>query len=125
MLLRSNASRYAGVFDLDRLQFHQNIPHQGLFYRRHLFATIGPYNLRYRIWADWDFNIRCFSNTTLVPRYVDLVVADYNDTSGLSKSADKEFRGRLPKYLWAPLVATARYRLGRLRAGQGPGLPGG
>ncbi|BDX30452.1 PGL/p-HBAD biosynthesis glycosyltransferase [Mycobacterium antarcticum] len=115
VILRSNSSRYAGVFDLDRLQFHQNICHQAIFYRRELFATIGPFNLRYPIWADWDFNIRCFSNPALSIRYMDLVIANFNDVTGLSQVADEEFKKRLPIYFWAPHMAVFRQRLAHWR----------
>jgi hypothetical protein len=103
VIFRSTSSRYAGFFDLDRLLFEMNICHQSIFYRRELFAGIGPYNLRYRLWADWDFNIRCFSNPALVTRYMDIVVADYNDMTGLSarEVVDKEFKKRLPVFFWA------------------------
>lgn len=76
--------------------------------RRELFAGIGPYNLRHPIWADWDFTIRCFSNPALAIRYMDLVVAKYNDLTGLSMRAgtDKEFRKRLPMYFWVAAMET-------------------
>ena len=98
VIMRSSSSRYAGAFDLDRLLFEQNICHQSIFYRRELFAGIGPYNLRYRIWADWDFNIRCFSNPALITRYMDIVVAHFNDMTGLCarERVDKEFTKLLP-----------------------------
>ena len=101
-IMRSTGWRHAGAFDLDRLMFETNICHQSIFYRRELFAGIGPYNLRYRVWADWDFNIRCFSNPALAIRYMDLVVSNYNDMTGLSmrERVDKEFRKRLPMYFW-------------------------
>jgi glycosyltransferase involved in cell wall biosynthesis len=99
VIMRSSSLRHAGAFDLDRLLFEQNICHQAIFYRRELFAGIGPYNLRYRLWADWDFNIRCFSNPALVTRYMDVVVADYNDMSGLSSAEDEEFKKRLPRFI--------------------------
>ena len=102
VIMRSIGSRYAGAFDLDRLLFDTNICHQAIFYRRELFAGIGPYNLRYSVWADWDFNIRCFSNPALVTRYMDIVVAQYNDMTGLSARAgtDKVFKRRLPVFFW-------------------------
>ncbi|BBY00460.1 glycosyltransferase family 2 protein [Mycobacterium seoulense] len=100
VLLRSTSVRHAGAFDLDRLLYDTNICHQSIFYRRELFAGIGPYNLRYPVCADWDFNIRCFSNPALVARYMDIVVARYNDMSGVSMNKDKEFLKRLPVYLW-------------------------
>lgn len=101
VILRSTGTRRAGVFDLDRLLFETNMCHQSIFYRRGLFSGIGPYNLRYTIWADWDFNIRCFSNPALVADYMDIVVTNYNDVSGISSVVDKEFRKRLPIFFWA------------------------
>lgn len=102
VVMRSTGSRHAGAFDLDRLLFETNMCHQSIFYRRELFAGIGPYNLRYRVWADWGFNIRCFSNPALITRYMDVVIARYNDMTGLSmrESTDREFRKRLPMYFW-------------------------
>ena len=117
VLFRSNSSRHAGVFDLDRLLFEQNICHQSVFYRRELFATIGPYSLRYPIWADWDFNIRCFSNPALITRHMDIVVARYNDITGISArvGTDKEFRKRLPRFFWASAPETISRVLAFLR----------
>ena len=116
VIRRSSGSRYAGVFDLDRLLFETNICHQAIFYRRKLFAGIGPYNLRYRVCADWDFNIRCFSNPALVNRYMDIVVAHRNDMTGLwaSKGADKEFKKRLPRFFWASALETIGRALAHL-----------
>ncbi|OSC39383.1 glycosyltransferase family 2 protein [Mycobacterium decipiens] len=111
VIMRSKRSRYAGAFDVDRLLFEQNICHQAIFYRRELFASIGPYNLRYRLWADWDFNIRCFSNPALVTRYMDIVVANYNDTSGLSMKEDEEFKKRLPRFVGASALEVCRRKL--------------
>jgi glycosyltransferase involved in cell wall biosynthesis len=108
VMFRSTSSRHAGPFDLERLLFEQNICHQSVFYRRELFDNIGPYSLRYPLWADWDFNIRCFSNPALVARYMDIVVARYNDITGISArtGTDKEFRKRLPRYFWAAAPET-------------------
>ncbi|MCV7235101.1 glycosyltransferase [Mycobacterium branderi] len=117
VIIRSTWSRWGGAFDLDRLLFETNICHQAIFYRRDLFAGIGPYNLRYPVWADWDFNIRCFSNPALVTRYMDIVVAHYNDMTGVcaSKGADKEFRKRLPVFFWWSAFETCRRQVALLR----------
>ena len=58
--------------------------------------------------ADWDFNIRCFSNPALVTHYMDIVVAHRNDMTGLwaREGADKEFKKRLPMYVWASALET-------------------
>ncbi|ORV16695.1 glycosyltransferase family 2 protein [Mycobacterium celatum] len=117
VIIRSTWSRWGGAFDLDRLLFETNICHQSIFYRRNLFDGIGPYNLRYPVWADWDFNIRCFSNPALVTRYMDIVIAHYNDMTGVcaSKGADKEFRKRLPVFFWWSALETCRRQLALLR----------
>jgi glycosyltransferase involved in cell wall biosynthesis len=117
VLMRSSSTRYAGAFDLDRLLFEQNICHQSIFYRRELFSGIGPFNLRYRIWADWDFNIRCFSNPALAIRYMDIVVAHFNDLTGLSAKpgGDKELSKRLPKFNWGSIRETFSRDLARRR----------
>jgi glycosyltransferase involved in cell wall biosynthesis len=120
VIMRSDSSRYAGVFDLDRLLFEQNICHQAIFYRRELFAGIGPFNLRYRACADWDFNIRCFSNPALVTRYMDIVVARFNDMTGLSNSRDKELEKRLPMFIAASALEMFNRKLARLRRKRRP-----
>jgi len=127
VILRSSSARYGGVFDLDTLLFEKNICHQAIFYRREVFANLGPYNLRYRIWADWDFNIRCLSNPVLAVHHMDIVVADYNDTGGLSVKEDAELMKRLPVFIlnaarqnwvsqfgaWARRLIPGRSKLGR------------
>ncbi|SPM43070.1 Glycosyltransferase, GT2 family [Mycobacterium numidiamassiliense] len=115
VIMQSTSFRHAGVFDLDRLLFETNICHQSIFYRRELFDSIGPYNLRYPVWADWDFNIRCFSNPALVTRYMDIVIARYNDKSGVSAKVDTEFRKRLPAFFWASAIEMCRRTLLLLR----------
>ncbi len=117
VILRSTSSRYAGGFDLDRLLFDVNICHQSIFYRRELFAGIGPYNLRYKVWADWDFNVRCFSNPALVTRYMDIVIANYNDMSGLSGKQDAEFKKRLPRFIVPTALEMTRRKLPLRRKG--------
>ena len=99
VILGSNSSRYDGVFDLDKLLFQKNICHQAVFYRKTVFDKIGCYNLQYRIWADWDLNIRCFQHPAFVLRHMDIVIAYYNDASGISRQEDPELRKQLPAFI--------------------------
>lgn len=88
--------RYAGLMSLERL-LTANICQQAIFYRRTLFAELGGFNLRYRVWADWDFNLRAAFRAP--PQWVDLVVSDYS-TSGLSStSSDSLFADELPELI--------------------------
>jgi glycosyltransferase involved in cell wall biosynthesis len=96
VLLKKDGSRYGGEFSLDRLLFECNICHQAIFYRKEVFDRIGDFSNRYPIWADWDLNIRCFKNKFLRPRWIDRIIARYNDTSGLSRNEDPIFSKELP-----------------------------
>ncbi len=83
-----DGSIYDGMFDLSKL-LTKNICHQAIFYRAEFLRRIGEYNTRYAVWADWDFNLRCWANTEF--RYVDMVVANFY-AGGLSgRGADECF----------------------------------
>ena len=80
---------YDGVFDYPKL-LSRNVSHQAAFYRKALFARLGDYNLRYRGYADWDFNIRCFSNAGVRTRYLERTIACFGP-DGLSSRHDVPF----------------------------------
>ncbi|HEY6563560.1 MAG TPA: glycosyltransferase family 2 protein, partial [Pirellulaceae bacterium] len=71
--------RYAGEFDLDRLLFDCNLCHQSVFYNRSLFDRLGGYSKRYPIWADWEFNIRCFRHPGVRARWINRLIANYRE----------------------------------------------
>ncbi len=65
-----------------------NICHQSIFYRRRRFDIEAPYQIRYRLYADWDLNLRVFLRHPGTFRYVDRLVATF--TGGLSTSRDDQ-----------------------------------
>lgn len=80
---------YDGVFTFEKL-LSRNVSHQACFYRRSLFTRLGDYNLRYRAYADWEFNIRCFSDQRVRHLFVDRVIAGFGP-GGLSSRHDVPF----------------------------------
>lgn len=68
--------RYDGPFDENKILF-RNICHQSIFYKKSIHDKVGYYNLEYPLFADWDFNIRCFFNPEIKRKYIDIVVANY------------------------------------------------
>ena len=80
---------YDGPFTLAKL-LSRNISHQAMFYRRALFQRTGDYNLRYRMHADWDLNIRWFKDPGISTRYVDMLVAEFG-AEGISAGHDIVF----------------------------------
>lgn len=105
--------RYGGTFGAFRLS-RKNICQQAIFYPRAAFET-RLFDTRYRIQADWEFNMWCLRNPRFRLRYIPLVIADFNDESGLSsREVDERFqqdypgmlRSYFPKgiYLWRAAV---------------------
>lgn len=71
---------YDGPFTLKKL-LTKNICHQAIMYKRELVCEIGAFDLRYKIWADWDYNMRCWSRAKV--EYCEVTVAKFY-TGGLS-----------------------------------------
>lgn len=95
---------YGSKTSLDNLLFNANIPHQAVFYHQSLFQRLGPFNLRYKVWADWEFNIRCFRIPNLNAHYIDQVISIFDNVSGLSsKELDPLFMKESPIFIPIPL----------------------
>ena len=62
-----------------------NISHAASLTRRRVFDTVGRFDLRYRIVADYDFFVRCFSHPVST-RFVDRVIAEVG-MFGLSETS--------------------------------------
>jgi glycosyltransferase involved in cell wall biosynthesis len=112
---KRSGARYGGEFSLDRLLFEGNLCHQSVFYRRSLFERLGRYSARYPIWADWDFNIRCFRDPGVRALWIDRLIAVYRERAGVSASEDPVLRRELPVFLLRE--AAARKSLGQKIAG--------
>jgi hypothetical protein len=50
--------------------------HQAIFYRAAFAREIGQYNNNYVIFADWDYNMRCWSKTRF--SFLNVIVANYS-----------------------------------------------
>ncbi len=86
-----------GEFSRAKLLFSRNICHQSIFYKKKLFEQLGNFNLMFKIYADWDFNIRCFSHSHIKIKYVNLIISKYDERNGLSSDAgDLEFTSLIP-----------------------------
>jgi glycosyltransferase involved in cell wall biosynthesis len=81
----------------------KNICQQSIFYRRTLFDAYGLFNLRYRLWADWDFNLRvAFRRPT---EWIDLIVADYAATGMSTRGTDPAYEADAPERLRRDLLS--------------------
>ena len=69
------------------------ICHQCIFYSKELFDRLGGYDLKYRIFGDFDFNIRAFDFAGHRYKYIPYVIANF-DLGGLSTLVNSKHRER-------------------------------
>lgn len=77
---------YDGAFTFEKL-LSRNISHQAAFYKKELFARLGDFNLRYKMHADWDFNLRCFAADFVRTKFANVLVAEFG-AEGISSRPD-------------------------------------
>jgi glycosyltransferase involved in cell wall biosynthesis len=80
---------YDGEFDKIKI-LDKNICHQAIFFNRSVFQKVGMFNLRYRAQADWDLNLKLFLNPKIEKKYINRVIAYYED-GGFSSGGDLLF----------------------------------
>jgi glycosyltransferase involved in cell wall biosynthesis len=80
--------KYNGDFGKYNI-LESNICHQAIFYNKEVFSFVGLYNLKYKIFADYDLNLRCFFHKKVKTKYIDLIVA-YFEKGGLSNTTRDE-----------------------------------
>ena len=71
---------------------YKNITHQAIFYNKSVFEKLGHYDLDYEVWADYEFNLRCFGDESINTKYIDLNIAQFS-LGGFStqQAIDKKF----------------------------------
>lgn len=113
---------YDGAFTPRKLTV-SNICHQSAFFGRRVFELCGTFNLKYRVFADWEFNLRCFAEPQIRKIYAPVLVADF-EPGGLSSGGDSVFeRDRLQlirQHLGLGRVALWSARVGKLLRKYGP-----
>ncbi len=67
----------------------ENICHQAIFYHRSIFDIMGKYDARYKISADWFFNLQCFAHPGIDKQYIPHLIADFEE-GGLSSELDND-----------------------------------
>lgn len=65
-----------------------NINHQSMFYRKELFSKMGMYTLDYPIFADWEFNVRCFFSAKCNIKHIRTIIAIFSLQGASNKKTD-------------------------------------
>ena len=63
-----------------------------MFVRKDLFKKMGKFNSKYKVWADWVFNLKCFGHPKISTYFMDMIVAYYSDGGISSLENDPKFK---------------------------------
>ena len=116
VLAKDTREIWYGPFTTEKI-IMQNICHQSIFYPKHIYKTLA-YDVKYKLFADWDYNLRVWSKHGPFIRMEFIVVLFAEH--GASISQDPIFlkdKTRLVKqyfgsrYLWLLKMQKAKQRL--------------
>jgi len=95
---------YGGEIELSAL-FKHNISHQSIFYSRKIFDDGNRYKLKYKVCADYDFNLLCIAKYRV--KHVSLIVANFY-AGGLSTTSSDDL---FAVDMWVNIITYFRARL--------------
>jgi glycosyltransferase involved in cell wall biosynthesis len=87
----SSSKKILGTEKTYEQLLEQNICHQAIFYRRDLFAKKGSFSIRYKILADYHYNLEIFKDNTIAKKYIPKTITLFNDRGVSNNSIDKNF----------------------------------
>lgn len=85
----TDAGVYGGKFTLYQLA-KRNICQQGVFYPASIFKKYN-FNTKYRVYADYLFNLQCWGDIAFKKIYLPIAVSYYNLTGYSSSTSDDSF----------------------------------
>jgi glycosyltransferase involved in cell wall biosynthesis len=90
---------YDGEFTVEKI-INKNICHQAIFFRKSIFEKIGLYDLKYKVLADWNHNLKWFFKDGVHHRFVDVIIANYGHDGYSSATKDTVFWDSFPRMLF-------------------------
>jgi glycosyltransferase involved in cell wall biosynthesis len=78
---------------------NQNISHQAIFYKKQLLEKKGYFNIKYKVLADYYFNLQVFKDASISTKYIDTIITLFNDKGMSNTNIDVAFFTDLFKQL--------------------------
>lgn len=78
---------------------NRNICQQAIFYGRSIFTLLGTFDLKYKVYADHAFNMRCFADSRFRKIYIGTVIADFEGGGISDTEEDPIFQRDLPRLI--------------------------
>ena len=92
-LIKDTGEEYDGKFSFRHL-LKANICHQSIFVTKELFDEFGPFDLRFNVHADWDFNVKVFQAKKNI-QFTNMLIAAYGNQGYSSGQRDINFEQKL------------------------------
>jgi glycosyltransferase involved in cell wall biosynthesis len=81
---------YDGAYSVSKI-LGQNICHQAIFYKRTIFEKVGNFELKYPQLADYQFNLKCWFDSTINIKYVPITVCFFSIGGASTSQSDNAF----------------------------------
>jgi glycosyltransferase involved in cell wall biosynthesis len=94
VLLGDTNKVYGGYRDVFML-YKKNVCHQACFVKKNVLLSKGLFDLKYKIMADYHFNLLCFTDNNIRKTYIDTVVARYAIDGASAKQLDIDFSSEI------------------------------
>ncbi|MEO6329139.1 MAG: glycosyltransferase family 2 protein [Ginsengibacter sp.] len=111
VIMKSKGTVFGGKWSYYKL-VNRNINHQCIFYNRTIFEEQGFYNTKYKILADYEFNLRIFRKPYFKKKYIPQVVSVYNNRGISNQVLDEDFYvDQLEYFINTEKLSPGDYRL--------------
>jgi glycosyltransferase involved in cell wall biosynthesis len=100
----SEDGKYSQIVTYEKIKndfsiIQNNICHQSIFYHKSLFEKFGRYSDAFKIYADWDFNIKCLVTNKVAAIYLPTVICKFQLGGACSTSSIRSVCRREKKFL--------------------------
>jgi glycosyltransferase involved in cell wall biosynthesis len=103
-----------GEFSKEKL-LKRNICHQSIFCRKSVFDKTGYFDTKYKVLADWHFNMKWINNKKLRHRYIGQNIAYYNEKGYSFNNRDLVFFEHWQKNVrrYFPFITRLRHKFNK------------
>jgi len=91
VIFKNSGFKHSGEFSKFRI-INENICHQSIFTKKEVFQKLGNFQTKYITYADWVFNIYAFGDRKIKHKYINKIVAVFNENGFSVNRNDVEFK---------------------------------
>lgn len=90
VIFKNSGTKYDGKFNKCKL-LKKNICHQSILIRKSVFDKLGKFDIRYKAFADWHFNMMWFNDSTIKHLYTKTIISCFCENGSSHNTSDINF----------------------------------